>query len=74
MTWPSLLYFNFIGATEAELDPALSELLFPVLQNEHQVSLPITRPDHYFEPRFMSFITTCMINLGENHLMCILLL
>jgi hypothetical protein len=48
--------FNFIGTTEAELDPALSDLLFPVLQNEHRVSLPNTRPDHYFEPRFMSLL------------------
>ena len=45
--------FNFIGATEAELDLALSDLLYPVLRDDHQISLPNTRPDHYFGLRFM---------------------
>ena len=47
---------NFICATETELDPALSDLLFPVLQDDDQVSRPNSRPDHYFEPRFMSLL------------------
>jgi hypothetical protein len=45
--------FNFIGVTEGELDTALWQLLFPVLRNDHQVSQPNTRPDHYFGLRFM---------------------
>ena len=44
--------FNFIGAAEAELQPASSDLLFPVLQDDLQVSLPNSVPDHYFGLRF----------------------
>ena len=30
-------YFNFIGATEVRLDFAISDLLFPVLQDDHEI-------------------------------------
>ena len=45
--------FNFTGATEAELQPASSDLLFRVLRDDTQVSLLNSIPDHYFGLRFM---------------------
>ena len=62
--------FNFIGANEAKLDLALPDLLYPVLRDDHQLSLPNTRPDHYFGLRFV--ITTYVIDLYEKNFTCIL--
>ena len=45
--------FILIGAAEAELDLALSDLLFSVFRDDHHISLPNTRPDHYCRLRFM---------------------
>ena len=44
--------FNFIGATKADLQTALLDLLFPPLQDDHQVSLPNSIPDRFFGLRF----------------------
>ena len=52
--------FNFVGATEAELEAALLDLFFLVLRDDHQVSLLNSGPDHSYGLRFMLLLVICM--------------
>ena len=63
--------FNFIGATKADLQTALLDLLFPPLQDDHQVSLPNSIPDRFFWTQ-IHVTTSYRIDLCENRLRSIL--